>query len=59
METAEIKRIAGEGISCELNLVDWESTLDFLCSEHDLSGEDREKISAKLYAMVHDLIVKL
>jgi hypothetical protein len=59
MTAAEIKQIAGEGISCELNLVDWESTLDFLCGEHDLSAEDREKVSKKLHTIVHNLIVKL
>jgi len=59
MTAAEIKEIAGEGISCELGLVDWESTLDHLTGEHDLSDEDREKVSKKLHAMVHDLIVKL
>jgi phosphoribosylformylglycinamidine (FGAM) synthase PurS component len=59
MEAKKIKELAGEAISCELGLVDWQSTLDFICEEHEVSDEDREKIDTKIQKMVHQLIINL
>lgn len=59
MEQEQVKQLAGEAISCELGLVDWQSTLDFICREHGVSDKDRAKIDAKIQKMVTKIIVSI
>lgn len=59
MKASEVKALASEAISCELGLIDWQATLDFLVDEHGLTDEERAKVDAKIQKMVHRLIVNL